>query len=59
MLLESWAVVAIPPGQKIPDCPPSQSPDCVEVVAISGEVKGISMQQILRMQRDARGVSLR
>jgi len=25
------------------------------VVAISGEVKGISMQQILRIQRDVRG----
>jgi len=55
MILESWAVVASRPDQKIPDCPPSQSPDRVEVVAISGEVKGISMQQILRIQRDTRG----
>jgi hypothetical protein len=55
MILESWAVVASRPGQKVPDCPPSQSPDRVEVVAISGEVKGISVQQILRIQRDARG----
>ncbi len=55
MILESWAVVADRPGQTLPDCPPSQSPNRIEVVAIAGEVKGISAQQILTISRNADG----
>jgi hypothetical protein len=55
MILESWAVVASRPEQTIPDCPPSQSPNRIEVVAIAGEVKGISAQQILTITRNADG----
>jgi hypothetical protein len=56
MILESWAVFAKTPGQDITNCPPSQSPDRVELVAISGEIKGLSAQQFLMIERDVAGV---
>ncbi len=55
MILESWAVIATRPGQNIGSCPPSESPDRVEVVAISGESRGDSLQRILKIQRDGCG----
>jgi hypothetical protein len=56
MILESWAVFAKTPEQDITGCPPSQSPDRVELVAISGEIKGLSAQQFLMIERDVAGV---
>lgn len=56
MILESWAVFAKTPEQDIMNCPPSQSPDRVELVAISGEIKGLSAQQFLMIERDVAGV---
>jgi hypothetical protein len=56
MILESWAVFAKAPGQDIMNCPPSQSPERVELVAISGEIKGLSAQQFLMIERDVAGV---
>jgi hypothetical protein len=55
MILESWAVFAKTPGQDIVNCPPSQSPERVELVAISGEIKGLSAQQFLMIERDVAG----
>ena len=55
MILESWAVFAKTPGQDITNCPPSQSPERVELVAISGEIKGLSAQQFLIIERDVSG----
>ena len=59
MILESWAVFAKTPGQDITNCPPSQSPDRVELGAISGEIKGLSAQQFLMIERDVAGVFFR
>ena len=56
MILESWAVFAKTPGQDITNCPPSQSPERVELVAISGEIKGLSAQQFLMIERDVASV---
>ena len=56
MILESWAVFAKTPGQDIMNCPPLQSRDRVELVAISGEIKGLSAQQFLMIERDVAGV---
>ena len=55
MILESGAVFAKTPGQDIMNCPPSQSRDRVELVAISGEIKGLSAQQFLMIERDVAG----
>jgi hypothetical protein len=55
LILEAWAVFAKTPDQKFLDCPPSQSRDRVEVVALTGEMKGCTIQELCRIVRDDKG----
>ena len=55
LVLETWATSAKRPGPALPQVPPSQSPDRVEVVVIMAEARGVKAQQFLSIQRDSRG----
>ena len=54
MILESWMTVAGPDG-KLPDMPPSESPDRMEVVMLAAESFGEFEAEILPIVRSDSG----